>query len=503
MSLEKRAVPFAGKRRVDSFFGILSFRKTLKIETIKFPYRTPQMKRIAILTAGGDTPALNATIYGAVERANQLEIEVFGIMKGFGGLLDSRVPHIPLNPLFSSIPELDPCQGGTILGASRTYIDPEQTEDLKMVMHRLSQLKVEGLICIGGDGTINGMQPLSEYFPCVLAPKTIDNDLGLNYIEEPNEWIRENQPDGEPVYRRARSRGDLDLEEIVNYATPGYATAVMVVAEGIQRVRTTAESHRRIAIVEVMGRQSGYIALGSAYGQPDIILVPEVPMNLPELESRVRELYELQKHAVIVVGEGVTDESGLPLGAMSTSRDPAGNIMYSGAAESLKSILAKQLGDLFFKSKRRHENASSAIFTRKVGHTQRGGRPIRFDRFHASQLGGMAVELLVHDQNNCIATLQWTRENGFKLDSLHANKLRDRWSVIHPRSLHPLFYDTTRFQPSKLGVEFLKPIFTGAIGTGDVEHIRNTLFNPGNLTGRYQSVNVDVHKRMRFLPSSP
>jgi 6-phosphofructokinase 1 len=438
-----------------------------------------------------------------VERANQLEIEVYGIVKGFGGMVDPRVPHVPLNPLFTSIPELDPCLGGTILGASRTYIDPEQSEELKAVTGRLDQLKIEGLICIGGDGTINGMQPLSEFFPCVLAPKTIDNDLGLNYLEEPNEWIRENQPDGEPVYRRSKSRSDLGLEEIINYATPGYATAVMVVAEGIQRVRTTAESHRRIAIVEVMGRQSGYIALGSAYGQPDMILIPEVPINMTEMESRVRELYELQKHAVIVVGEGVVDENGMPLGALSASRDPAGNIMYSGAAESLRSILAKQLGDLFFKSKRRHESASEAIFTRKVGHTQRGGRPIRFDRFHAAQLGGMAVELLVHNQNNYIATLQWTQEKGFTLDSIHANKLRDRWSAIHPRSLHPLFYDAHRFQPSKLGIEFLKPIFTGAIGTGDVEFIRTTLFNPGNLTSRYQSINVDVHKRMRFLPNTP
>jgi 6-phosphofructokinase 1 len=459
------------------------------------------MKRIAILTAGGDTPALNATIYGAVERANQLEIEVFGIVKGFGGMVDSRVPHVPLNPLFSSIPELDPCMGGTILGASRTYIDPEQSEELKAVKQRLDRLKIEGLICIGGDGTINGMQPLSEFFPCVLAPKTIDNDLGLNYMEEPNEWIREEQSGGEPIYRRSKSRGDLDLAELINYATPGYATAVMVVAEGIQRVRTTAESHRRIAIVEVMGRQSGYIALGSAYGQPDMILIPEVPINTAEVESRVRELYELQKHAVIVVGEGVIDENGTPLGAMSSSRDPAGNIMYSGAAESLKTILSKQLGDLFFKSKRRHESASAAIFTRKVGHTQRGGRPIRFDRFHAAQLGGMAVELLVHEQNNYIATLQWSDKKGFTLDSINANKLRDRWSIIHPRSLHPLFYDASRFQPSKLGIEFLKPIFTGAIGTGDVEFIRTTLFNPGNLTSRYQSINVDVHKRMRFLPN--
>ncbi len=149
------------------------------------------MKRIAILTAGGDTPALNATILGAVQRANQLRIEVFGIIKGFSGLLNPQVPHVHLNPLFQSIPELDPTLGGTLLGASRDYVDANDTENIARVAERLNRLKVDGLICIGGDGTINGMQPLSNYLPTVLAPKTIDNDLGLNYPDEPNEWIRE------------------------------------------------------------------------------------------------------------------------------------------------------------------------------------------------------------------------------------------------------------------------------------------------------------------------
>lgn len=145
------------------------------------------MKRIAILTAGGDTPALNATIFGAVERANSLKIEVVGIIRGFYGVLSSHVPHVLLNPLFSTIPELDPCLGGTILGASRAYVDPADKESVGLVANRLQRMGVDGLICIGGDGTLNGMQPLSERFPCVLAPKTIDNDLGLNYLDEPNE----------------------------------------------------------------------------------------------------------------------------------------------------------------------------------------------------------------------------------------------------------------------------------------------------------------------------
>lgn len=459
------------------------------------------MRRIGILTAGGDTPAINATIYGAVERANALRIEVFGILQGFSGMLHPRVPHVLLNPLFTSIPELDPCLGGTLLGSSRTYIDPKESQILQDVTVRLKRLDVEGLICIGGDGTINGMQPLSDIFPCVLAPKTIDNDLGLNYLDEPNEWTREESSgSNEPRYRIPAGHDELDLEDIINYATPGYATSVFVVAQAIQRIRTTAESHCRIAIVEVMGRQSGYIALGSAYGQPDIILIPEVPLDLAHLEQRIRQLSDLQKHVVIVVGEGVVDERGNQLGAVSSSVDPAGNVAFSGAAEELKRILTKALGDEFFRKLRRNESAHSTIFTRKVGHTQRGGRPIKFDRFYATQLGGKAVDLLVQGQNNSVATLQWSGSDGFYLDSLPANKLRDQWGVIHPRRVHESLYDPHRFQPSKLGAQYLLSIFSNAIGVDDVEHIRTDLFSPGNLSTRYQSVNIDIQKRTQVLP---
>ena len=459
------------------------------------------MRRIGILTAGGDTPALNATIHGAVVRANSLKIDVFGIIKGFSGMMNPRVPHVHLNPLFSTIPELNPCLGGTLLGASRTYISANDTETIQEVACRLEKLGIEGLICIGGDGTINGMQPLSQCFPTVLAPKTIDNDLGLNYAEEATEWLREplKQP-GKFLYRKLPGRPDIELEEIVNYATPGYATAVYVAAaSGIQRIRTTAESHRRIAIIEVMGRDSGYIALGSAYGQPDIILIPEVPVEYTRLEERIRELYELQKHVVIVVGEGVVDETGHPLGAISKSTDPAGNVIFSGAAETLKQMLAKSIGDSYFTDRRRNESADSAIFTRKLGHTQRGGRPILFDRFHAAQLGGKAVDVLVEGFNNCVVTLQWTASRGFYVDSIAANKLRDQWGIIHPRQLHRSLYDAQRFQPSKLGIQFLLPIFTNAIGADDLEEVRTQQFNPGNLTRRFQSVNVDIQKRLRYL----
>jgi ATP-dependent phosphofructokinase / diphosphate-dependent phosphofructokinase len=455
------------------------------------------MRRIGILTAGGDTPALNATILGAVERANQLRIEVFGIVKGFNGLLNPTVPHVHLNPLYQAIPELDATQGGTILGASRDYVDARDVEAIAQVADRLHRLKVDGLICVGGDGTINGMQPLSDHLPTVLAPKTIDNDLGLNYLDEPNEWERVAADNRRGYAYRKRPGRDFLLDEMVNYVTPGFATAAYVSSASIQRIRTTAESHRRIAIIEVMGRDCGMIALGTAYGQPDLILVPESPVDESRLVERVVEIVEVQKHAVLCVSEGIVDADGNILGAVTTSKDPAGNLQYSGAAEAVKRMLVGRIGDEFFVRRRRNESAEAAIFVRKVGHTQRGGRPILFDRFYASQLGGKAVDLLAQGYHNCVATLQY-RDGGFVLDSIHANQIRDRWNTIHARPLSPTFYDAKRFQPSPKGIEYLRTIFSTAIGADDVEALRS-LFDVGNLTHPYFSVNVDINKRIRRL----
>src|SRR5947208_6498136 len=176
------------------------------------------MKRIGILTAGGDTPALNATIHGAVIRANELKVEIVGLIKGFNCLFNPRVPHVHLNPLFQELPELDPTKGGTLIGSSRDFVDPEKTEDLDMVASRLAKLGIDGLICVGGDGTLNGLQPLAERLPTVLAPKTIDNDLGLNYPSEPDEWARVKDPNGKQghYYKRTASSAVFDLNQIVN-----------------------------------------------------------------------------------------------------------------------------------------------------------------------------------------------------------------------------------------------------------------------------------------------
>lgn len=453
------------------------------------------MKRIGVLTAGGDTPALNATIYGAVLRASQLRMEIFGFIKGFSSLLNPRLPHVHLNPLLQVIPELDATLGGTGLGASRDYLPGDDPALVDQILVRLDQLGVEGLICIGGDGTLNGLQPLTERLPVVLAPKTIDNDLGLNYPSEPDEWYR----DDDDAYYRKESKLVFNQEHMVNYVTPGYATAVFDSAMGVERVRTTAESHRRIAIIEVMGRHSGYIALGSAYGRPDIVLVPECPVHIDPLVERIKDLYDLQKNVVIVCGEGIVDEEGNELGAAQQTTDPAGNIVLSGAAESLRAMLIERMGDDYFSSRRRGESASAAIFVRKVGHTQRGGRPVLFDRFYASQLGGKAVDMLQEGQNNAVAVLQWGREQGFYVDSFAGHRLRDRWGQIHARPMHASFYDEERMKPSQVGIDYLLPIFTSAIGHDDVEHIRHTLFDSGNLMLPYHSINTDVNKRIRYL----
>jgi len=157
------------------------------------------------------------------------------------------------------------------------------------------------------------------------------------------------------------------------------------------------------------------------------------------------------------------------------------------------------IGDRYFQLYRRGNSAREAIFTRKVGHTQRGGRPILFDRFYAAKLGAKAVELLLEGRNNVVATLQYNSTKGFEVDGCDAGRFRDRWGHIHARRLHPLLYEPKLLKPSRLGIDYLLPIFTDAVGDSDVEHVRRTLFSVGNLVLPYHSINTDVHKRIRYL----
>ena len=444
------------------------------------------MKRLAILTAGGDTPALNATLYGAAKKCCEIDVELIGLIGGYRSLFDDTAPHVALNPSGVTIPELDPTWGGTIIGSSRHYVDASDDNSIRKAITNLERLKVDGLICVGGDGTINAMQALSSSLPVALAPKTIDNDLGLNYANEGSEASGEE--------RRA-----ILPSEMINYATPGYATAVFVAADGLSRVRTTAESHSRVAIVEVMGRHSGYIAVGASYGQPDIVLIPECAIDPNQLCEKVREIYKSQKHAVIVCGEGVVDADGNVIGSAKNSTDPAGNLLLSGAAEGLKRLLVENIPDSFFQQYGSMPGSSSSIFTRKVGHTQRGGRPLLFDRYYAAQLGSKAVDLLNTGQSNVLSTLQYDSNTGFSVESLEADELRDSNGIIHARKVHPCFYDAAEMRISRLGVEYLLPIFENAIASSDMEAVRQSVFDSGNLHHKYASVQVRIARRTQHL----
>jgi len=227
--------------------------------------------------------------------------------------------------------------------------------------------------------------------------------------------------------------------------------------------------------------------------------VPESPLNIDRLVERIQEIYDLQKHVVVLCAEGVVNENGEDLGAEVNSTDPAGNTILSGAGEALRSILIRRLGDHYFTSKRRNESARAAIFTRKVGHTQRGGRPILFDRYYAAQLGGQAVDLLLEERSNAVSILQYDQERGFHLGGIDGNDFRDRWGLIHARTMHPSFYDPERMMPSRVGIEYLLPIFNTALGQDDTEAMRQGLFHAGNLTQPYHSVNTDINKRIRYL----
>jgi ATP-dependent phosphofructokinase / diphosphate-dependent phosphofructokinase len=218
-------------------------------------------------------------------------------------------------------------------------------------------------------------------------------------------------------------------------------------------------------------------------------------------------MYDLQKNVVIVCGEGIVDDQGRELGAETKTTDPAGNVVLSGAAEALRARMIQMIGDRYFQLYRRSDSAREAIFIRKVGHTQRGGRPILFDRFYAAELGAKTVDLLLEGQTNAVAVLQHNVAKGFHVEGYDGNRFRDRWGRIHARQMHPDFYDGRLMKPSRVGIEYLLPIFTNAIGNDDMEHTRQTLFAPGNLVQPYHSINADIDKRIRYIkteaPSGP
>ncbi len=317
-------------------------------------HTTPQ--RIGVLTAGGDCPGLNAVIRSVVKSAAGVGIQVFGIENGFMGLVEDHVRPLALGDVSNIL-----TRGGTILG-SHNKCNPSKLAvkgaDGKLVfadrrddcMATLARHNIEALVVIGGDGSMSAAaQFIARGVRCVGVPKTIDNDLMGTDI------------------------------------TFGFSTAVHVGAEALDRVHTTASSHHRVMLVELMGRNAGWIALhaGVASGA-DVILIPEIPYRVEAVADKIRSRHAKGKgYTIIAVGEGAK-----PAGGLQTIRrlDPSSPdpVRLGGVSEQLAEQLEAMTGI----------EARATV----LGYVQRGGTPVAEDRILGTAFGHAAVNLILAGQ---------------------------------------------------------------------------------------------------------
>jgi ATP-dependent phosphofructokinase / diphosphate-dependent phosphofructokinase len=305
--------------------------------------------KVGLLTGGGDCPGLNAVIRAVVRRAQAFDIEVLGIRNGWLGLIEGDVEPLTSFSVIGILPK-----GGTILGTSR--VNPlRNTEDRQKLQSNVQRFGLDALIVAGGEGTLSAARELHKLgLPVVGVPKTIDNDLrGTDY-------------------------------------TFGFDTAVNIVREAIDRLHTTAESHHRVMVVEVMGRRVGWIAtFGGMAGGADLILIPEKPYKLDEM---VRVLESRRKRgrsfSIVVVAEGAAPEG-----------DPPPENVGTGASTGMGYRVAEQIG------------TRMGVETRVtvLGHVQRGGSPTAFDRILATRFGLRAVDLVREEKFGLMVGLHGTR----------------------------------------------------------------------------------------------
>ncbi|MBT2390059.1 MULTISPECIES: ATP-dependent 6-phosphofructokinase [Streptomyces] len=311
--------------------------------------------RIGVLTAGGDCPGLNAVIRSVVHRAlTGHGDEVIGFEDGFKGLLDGHYRPLDLNAVSGILP-----RGGTILGSARLERD-RLREAAESSAELAKQYGIDALIPIGGEGTLTASRMLSDAgMPVVGVPKTIDNDI---------------------------SGTDR---------TFGFDTAVMVATEAIDRLKTTAESHQRVMVVEVMGRHAGWIALesgmaGGAHG----ICLPERRFQVEDLVKMVEERFSRgKKFAVVCVAEGAHPAEG-SMDYAKGAIDQFGHERFEGIGNRLASELELRLG----------KEARPVI----LGHVQRGGTPTAYDRVLATRFGWHAVEAAHRGEFGMMTALRGT-----------------------------------------------------------------------------------------------
>lgn len=275
------------------------------------------MKKIGVLTSGGDAPGMNAAIRAVVRTALSFGIDVVGIVDGYLGLYENRLHVLDR----SSVSEVIN-RGGTFLGSAR-FPAFKQLEIQQQAIHHLQRQGVEGLVVIGGDGTYQGAKALTAGgIPCIALPGTIDNDVvGTDY-------------------------------------TVGYYTALQTILTAIDQLRDTSSSHQRISIVEVMGRCCGDLTLAAAIaGGCEFIVIPEIPFDRQALVTAIQAgISRGKRHAIVAITENICD------------------------SHALAHYIEQQIG---------RETRATVL-----GHIQRGGAPVGFDRILASRLGVYAVELL-------------------------------------------------------------------------------------------------------------
>ncbi|MBN3038575.1 MAG: 6-phosphofructokinase [Candidatus Omnitrophica bacterium] len=320
--------------------------------------------RVAILTGGGDCPGLNAVIRAATKKIiNDQGAEVIGFKDGYEGLINNRYRRLNYKDV-SGILTL----GGTILGTSNianpyryaTKVGKrlEFRDVSKKALRNIKRLKVDCLICIGGDGTLHIASKLyRDAVPVVGVPKTIDNDI----------------------------RG--------TDTTFGFDTAVYIATEGIDRIHTTAQSHHRIMIVEVMGRTAGWIALYSGLaGGGDIILIPEIPYDIEKVARVVKGRNKKgKKFSIIVIAEG--------------AREKGRDVVVKRIIK--ESTIQARLGGVGFALEERLEEITGlATRTVVMGHLLRGGTPTPFDRILATQLGTKAAEFFEQKKFGCMVGIR-------------------------------------------------------------------------------------------------
>jgi phosphofructokinase-like protein len=319
------------------------------------------MKKISTLTGGGDCPGLNAVIRAVTRRALLEGYEVLGFRNGWAGVIKGE--FIPLNrERVSGILHL----GGTILGTSRTNPTEEQME---IITRNLKGFNISALIAIGGDDTLTVASRLHKRgVPVIGVPKTIDNDIA-------------------------------GTEQ-----TFGFDTAVNIATEAIDRLHTTAEAHSRVLVVEVMGRQAGWIALWSGLaGGADLVLLPEFPMSLAEICKIIKARQATGKNfSIVAVAEGFKLEGQEVV--QSKELDAFGHVRLGGVGDTLGREIERITGI-----------ESRAVV---LGHIQRGGTPSSFDRVLATRYGVKAVELAIEGQFGKMAALRSNEIVGVDLDSV-------------------------------------------------------------------------------------